>query len=64
MFRFEEGEKITAVVPVKEFDENHYVFMATAQGTVRRAACRVSRPGRAESSRSAWTPGDYLSASP
>ncbi|HUK03784.1 MAG TPA: DNA gyrase subunit A, partial [Burkholderiales bacterium] len=33
MFPLEEGEKITAVVPVKEFDENHFVFMATAQGT-------------------------------
>src|SRR5438874_59192 len=31
MFPLEEGEKITAVVPVKEFDENHYVFMATSQ---------------------------------
>ena len=36
MFPLEEGEKITAVVPVKEFDENHYVFMATAQGTVKK----------------------------
>ncbi len=34
MFPLEEGEKITAVVPVREFDENHSVFMATAQGTV------------------------------
>ena len=31
MFPLAEGEKITAVVPVKEFDPNHYVFMATAQ---------------------------------
>ncbi len=41
----EEGEKITAVVPVKEFDENHYVFMATAQGTVKKTAlAEFSRP--------------------
>src|SRR5207302_403602 len=36
MFPLEQGEKITAVVPVKEFDEDHYVFMATAQGTVKK----------------------------
>jgi DNA gyrase subunit A len=32
----DEGEKITAVLPVKEFDENHFVFMATAQGVVKK----------------------------
>src|SRR5437016_4353098 len=36
MFPLEEGEKITAVVPVKEFDQEHYVFMATAHGTVKK----------------------------
>src|SRR5258706_2484384 len=36
MFPLVEGEKITAAVPVKEFDENHFVFMATAQGTVKK----------------------------
>jgi DNA gyrase subunit A len=45
MFPLEEGEKITAVVPVKEFDENHYVFMATAKGTVKKTAlAEFSRP--------------------
>jgi DNA gyrase subunit A len=45
MFPLEEGEKITAVVPVKEFDENHYVFMATAQGTVKKTPLAdFSRP--------------------
>jgi DNA gyrase subunit A len=33
-----EHEKITAVLPVKEFDEEHYVFMATANGTVKKTA--------------------------
>ncbi len=32
----EDGEKINAVVPVKAFDENHFVFMATADGTVKK----------------------------
>jgi len=45
MFPLEEGEKITAVVPVREFDENHYVFMATAGGTVKKTPlAEFSRP--------------------
>lgn len=32
------GEKITAVLPVKVFAEDHFVFMATAQGTVKKTA--------------------------
>ncbi|OGA47011.1 MAG: DNA gyrase subunit A [Betaproteobacteria bacterium RIFCSPLOWO2_12_FULL_62_13] len=40
-----EHEKITAVLPVKEFDENHFVFMATANGTVKKTALSAfSRP--------------------
>jgi len=38
-------EKITAVLPVKEFDEQHFVFMATAKGTVKKTALSAfSRP--------------------
>src|SRR4051812_36233116 len=45
VFPLTEGEKITAVVPVKEFDENHFVFMATAQGTVKKTPlAEFSRP--------------------
>jgi DNA gyrase subunit A len=36
LFPLEDNEKITAVLPVKEFDENHFVFMATAMGTVKK----------------------------
>ncbi|MDP5240001.1 DNA gyrase subunit A [Uliginosibacterium sp. 31-16] len=36
LFPLVEGEKITAVLPVKEFDEGHFIFMATAQGTVKK----------------------------
>ena len=36
MFPLSEGEKITAILPVKQFDDGHYIFMATAQGTVKK----------------------------
>jgi DNA gyrase subunit A len=40
-----EGEKISTVLPVKAFDENHFVFMCTAQGTVKKTALvDFSRP--------------------
>ena len=32
----EQGEKITAVIPVKEFMDNQYLFMATNRGTVKK----------------------------
>jgi DNA gyrase subunit A len=41
----EEGEKISAVLPVKQFDENHFVFMATSSGTVKKTPLAAfSRP--------------------
>jgi DNA gyrase subunit A len=40
-----EGERISAILPVREFSEQHYVFMATAQGTVKKTALPdFSRP--------------------
>jgi DNA gyrase subunit A len=36
LFPLEEGEKITAVLPTTTFDENHFIFMATAMGTVKK----------------------------
>jgi DNA gyrase subunit A len=40
-----ENEKITAILPVKEFSEGQYVFMATAQGTVKKTSLAdFSRP--------------------
>ncbi len=32
----EQGEKITAMLPVEEFTEGHFVFMATLNGTVKK----------------------------
>ena len=40
-----EGEKITAMLPVEEFTEGHYVFMATLRGTVKKVPLeQFSRP--------------------
>ncbi|MBI4740190.1 MAG: DNA gyrase subunit A [Betaproteobacteria bacterium] len=36
MFPLEEGEKINAILPIKEFTEDRYIFMCTAQGTVKK----------------------------
>jgi DNA gyrase subunit A len=61
MFPLGEGEKITAVVPVKEFDENHFVFMATAQGTVKKTALAdFSRPRPSGIIAVGLDEGDYL----
>jgi DNA gyrase subunit A len=61
MFPLEEGEKITAVVPVKEFDENHFVFMATAHGTVKKTPlAEFSRPRPSGIIAVGLEEGDYL----
>ncbi|MFA5630370.1 MAG: DNA gyrase subunit A [Porticoccaceae bacterium] len=41
----EEGERVTSILPVKEYSENHYIFMATASGTVKKTSLEAfSRP--------------------
>jgi DNA gyrase subunit A len=41
----EEGERITAILPIKEFEEGKYVLMATANGTVKKTSLTdYSRP--------------------
>jgi DNA gyrase subunit A len=41
----EEGERINAVMPVRDYDENLFVFMATSSGTVKKTALsNFSRP--------------------
>ncbi|MFT6275750.1 MAG: DNA gyrase subunit A [Halioglobus sp.] len=32
----EEGERVTSILPVEEYTEGHYIFMATANGTVKK----------------------------
>jgi DNA gyrase subunit A len=36
LFPLQEGEKINAILPIKEFDDKHFIFMATALGTVKK----------------------------
>jgi DNA gyrase subunit A len=36
LFPLADGEKITAVLPIKAFDEEHFVFMSTSLGTVKK----------------------------
>jgi DNA gyrase subunit A len=36
MFPLEEGEKINAILSIKEFTEDRYIFLCTAQGTVKK----------------------------
>jgi len=61
VFPLEEGEKITAVVPVREFDEQHFVFMATAQGTVKKTPLsEFSRPRPSGIIAVGLDEGDYL----
>jgi len=41
----EEGERITAILPVREYEDDKFVFMATANGTVKKTALSAySRP--------------------
>jgi len=61
MFPLEEGEKITAVVPVKEFDEQHFVFMTTSHGTVKKTPlAEFSRPRPSGIIAVGLDEGDYL----
>jgi DNA gyrase subunit A len=34
----EEGERVTSILPVEEYTEGHYIFMATRGGTVKKTA--------------------------
>ena len=41
----EEGERINAVLPIREYDDDHFIFMATSSGTVKKTALtNFSRP--------------------
>ena len=45
LVQLEQGEKINAILPVKAFDENRYIFMATSFGTVKKTPLsEFSRP--------------------
>jgi len=56
-----DGEKITAILPVKEFDEHKYVFMATSNGTVKKTPLSdFSRPRPSGIIAVDLEEGDYL----
>ena len=61
MFPLGEKEKITVVLPIREYDEHHFVFMATAQGTVKKTVLSdFSNPRKAGIIAVDLDPGDYL----
>jgi DNA gyrase subunit A len=56
-----DGEKITAILPVREFEEDKYVFMATASGTVKKTPLsEFSRPRPSGIIAVDLEAGDYL----
>jgi DNA gyrase subunit A len=57
----EAGERINAILPVREFSEDHYIFMATAQGTVKKTSLsEFSRPRTSGIIAVGLNEGDYL----
>ena len=61
MFPMEEGEQINAILPVKEFSDDKYVFMCTVQGTVKKTSlANFSNPRKAGIIAVDLDEGDYL----
>jgi DNA gyrase subunit A len=57
----EDGEKINALLPVKTFDDDHYVFMATSNGIVKKTPLSdFSRPRTAGIIAVGLDDGDFL----
>ncbi|WP_322998042.1 DNA gyrase subunit A [Castellaniella sp.] len=61
MFPLVDGENITAVLTVKAFSDDHYVFMATSRGTVKKTPLSdFSNPRKAGIIAVGLDEGDYL----
>ena len=61
MFPLAEGEKITVILPIKSYDGDHFVFMATANGTVKKTPLDdFSNPRKAGIIAVDLDPEDYL----
>jgi DNA gyrase subunit A len=57
----QEGERISAMLPIKEFEESKFVFMATGLGTVKKTSLALfSRPRASGIIAVALDPGDKL----
>ena len=61
MFPLEDGEKINAILSIKEFVEDRFIFMCTAQGTVKKTPLSdFSNPRKAGIIAVALDEGDFL----
>ena len=61
MFPLQEGEKINVILPVRQFDAEHFIFMGTARGTVKKTALtEFSNPRKAGIIAVDLDEGDYL----
>ena len=61
MFPLEDGEKINAILSIKEFSDDQFIFMCTAQGTVKKTPLSdFSNPRKAGIIAVALDEGDYL----
>ncbi len=61
MFPLEEGEKVNAILSIKEFTEDRYIFMCTSQGTVKKTPLSdFSNPRKAGIIAVALDEGDFL----
>ena len=61
LLQLREGERINAILPVREFDENRFIFMATSLGTVKKIALsKFSRPRVGGIIAVGLDDGDYL----
>ena len=61
LLSLQEGERISAMLPIKEFEEGKYVFMATSLGTVKKTSLALfSRPRASGIIAVALEPGDKL----
>ncbi|MGO4327303.1 DNA gyrase subunit A [Cupriavidus sp. 2TAF22] len=61
MFPLSEGEKINVILPVRQFDAEHFIFMGTARGTVKKTALtEFSNPRKAGIIAVDLDEGDYL----
>jgi DNA gyrase subunit A len=61
MFPLIDGEKVTVILPVKAFTDDHTVFMATSRGTVKKTLLsEFSNPRKAGIIAVSLDEGDYL----
>ncbi len=61
MLPLDEGERVNAVLPVRKFEEGQFVFMATANGTVKKTPLpQFSRPRASGIIALELRPDDYL----